>query len=107
LHRIRFCSCGLCNWRAWRVEGVIQRLMLNESRKLEISILSVPPTATSLDHLVGTGEQCRGQLDSHRASRTEIDVEYEFCGTFEGQVTWLFTFQDPINLQDQAPTSFG
>ena len=58
----------------------------------------VPVRATSLDHLVGETHQRQRHRDPELLRRLHIYEEDEFGGELDRQVTWLFAFEDAIDI---------
>src|SRR6266566_5552765 len=61
-------------------------------------IVEPPSRFTSLDHLVGEGEQRRRDFEPKRLSGLEVDHELELCRQHNRQVTRLFAFEDASGI---------
>src|SRR4029450_11172231 len=57
------------------------------------------PRRTSLNHLVGAGQQSRRHLDAERLSSPEVDGKLEFGRLLNRQVSRLGAFQDAIDIE--------
>src|SRR6516165_310463 len=61
-------------------------------------ILNPPSTFTSLDHLVGAGEQGRWNFDADSFGGLQIDDEFEFRRQRDWQVAWLLALENPAGV---------
>ena len=57
----------------------------------------------SLDHLVGTAEQRRRDLDAELLCRLEIYHQFELGGLHNRQFRGLFALQDPADIDTCLP----
>src|SRR5216683_851448 len=58
--------------------------------------------APLFDHLVGEGQQCRGNFQAERLSRLEIEHQLEFGWLLDRQIAGLGALED---LVDEQPLS--
>src|SRR5262252_10703319 len=62
-----------------------------------------PSRFTSLDHLVGAGEQRRWHLDAERLGGGQIDDELEFGRLLDRKVGWICPAQNLVDIVARAP----
>jgi hypothetical protein len=63
-----------------------------------------PPSLVPLfDHLVGAGEQRRGEGEGERPCRLQVDQELKLGGLINRNVTGLGTFEDFVHVIGHAP----
>ena len=55
-------------------------------------------TASSIDYLVGEGEQSRGHGESERLRGLQVNDQLELGGLLDGKVSWLRTLEDSLNV---------
>src|SRR5271163_4662293 len=61
--------------------------------------------AASFDHLVGAGGELRRHFKPESLGSFEIDHEFNSARLIDGQVGWLFAFQNPADIHCRAPKS--
>src|SRR6516164_3874259 len=66
-------------------------------------ILNLPPF-TSFDHLVGAGEQRRWHFKAERLRSSEIDDQLHFRWHIIGEVAYLRSLKEPVNIACCAST---
>src|SRR5262245_10235308 len=70
-------------------------------------IFEPPSRFTSLDHLVGAGEQHRRNFNAERFGSLEIDHQLELRGLDDRQVSWFGTFENAAHINANQPIRFG
>jgi hypothetical protein len=59
--------------------------------------------ASSVDHIVGEGEQHRRHLNAERLGGLEVDDEVEFRGLLDGKIGRLGALQNLVDLDGGTP----
>jgi hypothetical protein len=68
-----------------------------------ISHRGLPYCLSLFDHLVGAGEQRRGEGEGERPCRLQVDQELKLGGLINRNVTGLGTFEDFVHVIGHAP----
>jgi hypothetical protein len=50
------------------------------------------------DHLVGAGEQCGGNIEADCFGSLQVDDEFEFGGSLDGEIAGLFPFENTADI---------
>src|SRR6516165_6129485 len=72
---------------------------------MEAAIRLSQQLSCSLDHLVGTREQRRRNVDAECFCGREVDHQLEFSREFDRQVAGLFAFENPADVDAGAAKS--
>src|SRR6476660_4422498 len=63
--------------------------------------------AALFNHRIGAYNQVVWKGDAERFRCLEIDRQIKFCGLFYGNVTWLFSLQDFVDVISSSPQNFA
>jgi hypothetical protein len=101
------CRCWVIRCRAIQpqrrplsVVGPIADKRLRRSERSDVPKAANAPQqkVALLDHLVGGSEQRRWHGKAERFGRFEVYHQLIFCRCLHGQVGWLLTLEDAINV---------
>src|SRR5215471_11594203 len=74
----------------------------SSAQSLGLPILTHDELASSLDHLVGAGEQSRRNVEAKRLCGRETDDEFHLGGKLDRQIGWLFALEYPVREVGRA-----